>query len=217
MRCPYCHVMDDKVVDSRVAEAGGAIRRRRECLGCGRRYTTFERVEEVHLVVVKRSGAREPFDRGKIVDGIRRAAKNRPIADADIDALAAAVEEQMRELGPEVGTDVVGKAVLDSLRTLDLGAGPVVDVGWNDALTVTALVRPNAQESSLYKMGIDGRNPSQLVTSARLPDAPTAVAAGPNLPMLTVAAGAVFRSPGISEPWTRVSKDSRDSAPAYPG
>jgi transcriptional repressor NrdR len=111
--------VDDKVVDSRVVEAGEAIRRRRECSGCGRRYTTFERVEEVHLVVVKRSGAREPFDRGKIVDGIRRAAKNRPLADADIEAVGAAVEEQMRELGPEVGSEVVGKAVLDSLRTLD--------------------------------------------------------------------------------------------------
>jgi transcriptional repressor NrdR len=111
--------VDDKVVDSRVVEAGEAIRRRRECVGCGRRYTTFERVEEVHLVVVKRSGAREPFDRGKIVDGIRRAAKNRPLADADIEAVGAAVEEQMRELGPEVGSEVVGKAVLDSLRTLD--------------------------------------------------------------------------------------------------
>ena len=119
MRCPYCHGVDDKVVDSRVVEAGEAIRRRRECSGCGRRYTTFERVEEVHLVVVKRSGAREPFDRGKIVDGIRRAAKNRPLADADIEAVGAAVEEQMRELGPEVGSEVVGKAVLDSLRTLD--------------------------------------------------------------------------------------------------
>ena len=111
--------MDDKVVDSRVAEAGGAIRRRRECLGCGRRYTTFERVEEVHLVVVKRSGAREPFDRAKIVDGIRRAAKNRPITEPDIEAVGVAVEDQMRELGPEVGSEVVGRAVLDSLRTLD--------------------------------------------------------------------------------------------------
>jgi transcriptional repressor NrdR len=107
------------VVDSRGAEAGGAIRRRRECLGCGRRYTTFERAEEIHLVVLKRSGAREPFDRGKIIDGIRRAAKNRPIAESDIEAVGVAVEEQMREVGPEVGSELVGKAVLDSLRTLD--------------------------------------------------------------------------------------------------
>jgi transcriptional repressor NrdR len=111
--------MDDKVIDSRMADGGAATRRRRECLACGRRYTTFERVEEVQLVVVKRSGVREPFERAKILDGIRRAAKNRPITEDDIVALAAGVEDEVRELGPEVGSEVVGKAVLDRLRTLD--------------------------------------------------------------------------------------------------
>jgi transcriptional repressor NrdR len=111
--------MDDKVVDSRLADGGSATRRRRECLRCGRRYTTFERVEEVQLVVVKRSGHREPFERAKIVDGVRRAVKNRPITEDDIGALAAAVEEQVREEGPEVGSEVVGRAVLDQLRALD--------------------------------------------------------------------------------------------------
>jgi len=119
VRCPYCQSMYDKVIDSRMAEGGSATRRRRECLACGRRYTTFERVEEAHLVVVKRSGDREPFERAKILDGIRRAAKNRPISEDDIAALAAAVEDQVREEGPEVGSEVVGKAVLDRLRTLD--------------------------------------------------------------------------------------------------
>ncbi|MGH8993484.1 MAG: transcriptional regulator NrdR [Acidimicrobiia bacterium] len=119
MRCPYCHGVDDKVVDSRLAEAGAAIRRRRECLVCSRRYTTFERAEEALLVVVKRSGLREPFDRAKVAGGIRRATKNRPIDDEAIDALAAAVEDQMRQFGPEVGTEAVGRAVLDGLRALD--------------------------------------------------------------------------------------------------
>jgi transcriptional regulator NrdR len=119
MRCPYCHGVDDKVVDSRLAEAGAAIRRRRECLVCGRRYTTFERAEEAVLVVVKRSGLREPFDRAKVAGGIRRATKNRPIDDAAIEALAAAVEEQMRSGGPDVGTEAIGRAVLDGLRILD--------------------------------------------------------------------------------------------------
>jgi len=119
VRCPYCHGMDDKVVDSRMADGGAATRRRRECLRCGRRYTTFERVEEAHIVVVKRSGIREPFERAKIVDGVLRATKNRPISDDDIAALAAAVEEQVREQGPEVGSEVLGKAVLDQLRALD--------------------------------------------------------------------------------------------------
>jgi transcriptional repressor NrdR len=111
--------MDDKVIDSRMADSGAATRRRRECLACGRRFTTFERVEEVQLVVVKRSGVREPFDRFKILDGIRRAAKNRPISEDDIVALAAGVEDEVRELGPEVGSEVVGKTVLDRLRSLD--------------------------------------------------------------------------------------------------
>lgn len=119
VRCPYCHSMDDKVIDSRMADGGSATRRRRECLACGRRYTTFERVEELQLFVVKRSGNREPFERAKILDGIRRAAKNRPISEDDIAALAASVEDQVREEGPEVGSEVVGKAVLDRLRALD--------------------------------------------------------------------------------------------------
>ncbi len=119
VRCPYCQSMDDKVIDSRMADAGAATRRRRECLACGRRYTTFERVEELQLFVVKRSGVREPFDRTKILDGIRRAAKNRPISEDDLVALAAGVEDEVRELGPEVGSEVVGKAVLDGLRALD--------------------------------------------------------------------------------------------------
>ena len=119
VRCPYCQSMDDKVIDSRMADGGAATRRRRECLACGRRYTTFERVEEPQLVVVKRSGVREPFDRTKILDGIRRAAKNRPISEDEIAAVATAVEDQVREVGPEVGSEVVGKAVLDRLRTLD--------------------------------------------------------------------------------------------------
>ena len=80
VRCPQCSSMDDKVVDSRSAEDGAAIRRRRECLACGRRFTTYERLEEVPFVVVKRSGQREPFDRAKIVAGVVAAAKNRPVS-----------------------------------------------------------------------------------------------------------------------------------------
>ena len=81
MRCPACSSLDDKVVDSRLADDGGAIRRRRECLSCGRRFTTFERLDEVPMSVVKRSGDREPFDRVKIVAGLKAAAKNRPLVD----------------------------------------------------------------------------------------------------------------------------------------
>lgn len=119
MRCPYCQEIEDKVVDSRTADGGSAIRRRRECLGCGRRFTTFERVEEAHLVVVKRDGTREPFERAKVAAGIRRATKNRPISEAEIAAVAADLEEELRLVGPELRSEAVGRAVLERLRLLD--------------------------------------------------------------------------------------------------
>ncbi len=119
VRCPYCDGVDDKVVDSRLAEDGRAIRRRRECLVCGRRYTTYERLEELGLVVVKRSGVREPFDRAKLAAGIERAVTNRPIEDGTVGALAAEVEEQARGDGREVTSEQLGLAVLERLRQLD--------------------------------------------------------------------------------------------------
>lgn len=119
MRCPQCSRLDDKVVDSRLADDGGAIRRRRECLGCGRRFTTFERVEEAPLFVLKRSGERVPFDRRKIVAGVAAAAKNRPVPAEAMAALAAEVEELARLDGPEVTTQMLGIAVLERLRVID--------------------------------------------------------------------------------------------------
>jgi transcriptional repressor NrdR len=119
MRCPVCASVDDKVVDSRMADDGAAIRRRRECLACGRRFTTFERLEETPLTVRKRSGEREPFDRSKVVAGMASATKNRPVAPAQLEAMAAEVEEAVRIEGPEVSTQVIGMAVLDRLRVVD--------------------------------------------------------------------------------------------------
>jgi len=119
VKCPFCAVDDDKVVDSRLADDGGAIRRRRECAACGQRYTTFERIEEVSLAVVKRSGDREPFDREKIVQGLRSALKNRPIDDAAVAAIALAVDEAVREFGRDVTSEEVGLVVLDQLRQVD--------------------------------------------------------------------------------------------------
>ena len=119
MRCPSCAHLDDKVVDSRQADDGSAIRRRRECLGCGARFNTFERLEEVPLTVLKRSGDRVPFDRSKIVRGIASAAKGRPVDEAAIAAAVADLEEQLRLVGPEVTSEQVGLAVLECLRELD--------------------------------------------------------------------------------------------------
>lgn len=120
MRCPYCSAGEDKVVDSRLADAGRAIRRRRECLACGRRYTTFERAEEVPLLVAKRNGAEEAFERDKVLAGIRQATKNRPVSEAEIGAIADQVEEAMRA-GPRrpVPSYEIGREVLDRLRSLD--------------------------------------------------------------------------------------------------
>lgn len=119
MRCPSCSSLDDKVVDSRLADEGAAIRRRRECLDCGRRFTTFERVDEVALVVLKRSGVREPFRRAKVVAGVAAAAKNRPLGPEQLEGLAADVEESLRFEGSEVTSARVGAIVLERLRALD--------------------------------------------------------------------------------------------------
>jgi len=119
VRCPGCSSLDDKVVDSRVADDGAAIRRRRECLDCGRRYTTFERLEEAPMVVLKRSGGRESFSRSKVVDGILAASKNRPVTAEQVEVLGGEIEETLRMEGPEITTTQVGLAVLDRLREFD--------------------------------------------------------------------------------------------------
>lgn len=120
MRCPYCDDMEDKVVDSRLADDGRAIRRRRECLKCGRRYTTFERQEEAPLLIVKRGGVEEPFDREKITSGIISAAKNRPITLAAIEELAEDVEEAVRAYPKRpIPSAEVGREVLERLQALD--------------------------------------------------------------------------------------------------
>ncbi len=120
MRCPSCSRLDDKVVDSRTAEEGAAIRRRRECLACGYRYTTYERLEELPLVVIKRSGDRVAFERAKIAAGIRAAAKNRPISEAQMAAIALEVEETLQVAGGgDVSSQDIGLAVLERLRQSD--------------------------------------------------------------------------------------------------
>ncbi len=119
VRCPWCLADDDRVVDSRLAEEGTAIRRRRECAGCGHRYTTFERVDEIPLMVIKRSGDRQPFDKGKLVDGLRAATKNRPVTEEQLDEVAREVEDELREDGSEPTSEQVGIAVLDRLRSVD--------------------------------------------------------------------------------------------------
>ena len=119
MRCPSCLANDSKVIDSREADEGASIRRRRSCLQCNQRFTTYERIEEVPLVVLKSNGVRQPFDRAKIVAGVAAAAKGRPVAPEAFEQLAEDVEDEMRLVGNEITTQTVGRAVLERLRSLD--------------------------------------------------------------------------------------------------
>jgi len=119
MRCPWCGHQHDKVIDSRSTEGGSAVRRRRQCLKCSRRFTTFERVEPVGLTVVKRDGTREPFERAKIIAGVRKAIKNRPVTEEQVANLADRAEEKLRRKGAMATTQEVGIEVLDLLRRLD--------------------------------------------------------------------------------------------------
>ncbi|MDR7407668.1 MAG: transcriptional regulator NrdR [Armatimonadota bacterium] len=120
MRCPYCGHHDSRVLDSRPAEDGAAIRRRRECPRCERRFTTYERVDPAPLMVVKRDGRREPFDRAKILGGLLKARGKRPIPTEVLESLAAEVERQVRNLGePEVPSSRIGEMVMERLRRVD--------------------------------------------------------------------------------------------------
>jgi len=119
VRCPYCQTPEDKVVDSRPADDGAAIRRRRECLGCGRRFTTYERLEELPLVVVKRAGDKEPFERAKVEAGIQRAVTHRPVPEGSVTEIAAEIEDELRAESAEVTSERVALAVLERLRVLD--------------------------------------------------------------------------------------------------
>jgi transcriptional repressor NrdR len=119
VRCPYCGVDHDKVVDSRPSEEGSAVRRRRECLDCGERFTTYERHEEVGLLVRKRSGELVPFDRAKLQAGIELAIAGRAIAPDEAGIIAEDVEERARSFGSQVRSEFLGLAVLEHLRTLD--------------------------------------------------------------------------------------------------
>jgi transcriptional repressor NrdR len=119
MRCPFCAADDDRVVDSRLAEDGVAIRRRRECSACSQRYTTFERIEEVGFFVVKRSGERQAFERSKVLSGVRSACKNRPVDEEAMELLVLSIEEAMRLLGRDVTSEEIGLLTLESLAQVD--------------------------------------------------------------------------------------------------
>lgn len=119
MHCPACRADDSKVVDSRLAEEGAAIRRRRQCLTCSSRFTTFERVDHAPLTVLKSTGETQPFDRSKVVAGLAAATKGRGVGPDQLDAMATRVEDAARLQGSEVTSAHVGVVVLDELRAVD--------------------------------------------------------------------------------------------------
>ncbi|MBK5282874.1 MAG: transcriptional repressor NrdR [Nitrospiraceae bacterium] len=120
MKCPFCDELEDKVVDSRMAKEGEVIRRRRECLGCKRRYTTYERVEEILPVVVKKDGRRESFDRTKILAGLKKACEKRPISTATLETVTDRIEKRIQEMGEtEIESRIVGEELMKELHQLD--------------------------------------------------------------------------------------------------
>jgi transcriptional repressor NrdR len=120
MKCPFCGFQEDKVVDSRSSKNGQAIRRRRECLQCGKRFTTYEQVEEVLPMVVKSDARREPFDRLKVVAGIRKACEKRPVSMESIEQAVDEIEKNLQNrMEKEVPSSVVGEMVMDKLKELD--------------------------------------------------------------------------------------------------
>ena len=120
MKCPYCREDNDKVIDSRASEEGFAIRRRRECLACSRRYTTYERIEESPVKVIKKDGSRSPFDREKIRHGLETACWKRPVSDEQIEEMVGKVEADVYEsFDREVESRYIGERVIELLRDLD--------------------------------------------------------------------------------------------------
>jgi transcriptional repressor NrdR len=120
MKCPFCGHAENKVIDSRISKDGKAIRRRRECLGCARRFTTYEYVEDILPMVVKKDGRREQFDRQKILNGVKKACEKRPISMEAIDKVVENVEQACQEMqAEEINSTVVGEKVMNELRGLD--------------------------------------------------------------------------------------------------
>ena len=120
MKCPFCGYSESKVIDSRPADEGSSIRRRRECLSCGKRFTTYETVESLPMVVVKKDGSRQSFDRNKILNGMLRACKKRPVSLAALETAALDIEQILQNsLEREVSTGQIGELVMERLKPLD--------------------------------------------------------------------------------------------------
>jgi transcriptional repressor NrdR len=123
MHCPFCSSESTRVVDSRLTEPGDAVRRRRQCVACEARFTTYERAEGPLVAVVKRDGRREPFDRQKLLRGLTRAASKRPVSEEELEALTESIASEARRRGPEVRAEEIGELALQGLARLDPVSG----------------------------------------------------------------------------------------------
>ncbi|MGN0993573.1 MAG: transcriptional regulator NrdR [Butyricicoccus sp.] len=120
MKCPFCNYADSKVVDSRPTDEGTSIRRRRECLQCGKRFTTYETIERLPLMLVKRDGTREPYDRNKLLAGVMKACEKRPVSQTVLEQLVDTVEQKLfGTLEYEVSSKMIGEMVMEELREID--------------------------------------------------------------------------------------------------
>lgn len=120
MKCPYCREMESRVIESRCSDDGGAIRRRRECSHCKRRFTTYERIEETPFFVIKKGGNREQFNRDKLINGIMKACEKRPVTMEEIEDMVGQIERELKDkYDREVSTRAVGEKVMDKLRSMD--------------------------------------------------------------------------------------------------
>ena len=120
MKCPYCGYSESKVIDSRPADEGSSIRRRRECLSCQKRFTTYETVESLPMVVVKKDGSRQSFDRRKVLGGMIRACEKRPVPLAELEEVAAEIEQELQNsMDREISTEHVGEMVMERLKKID--------------------------------------------------------------------------------------------------
>lgn len=120
MKCPFCGSLENKVIDSRLSKDGAVIRRRRDCEECGRRFTTYERIEEILPMVIKKDGRRELFDRGKLISGLKRACEKRPVSVEDLESIVDKVEQTLQESGDrEIPTSRIGETIMKELHGLD--------------------------------------------------------------------------------------------------
>ena len=120
MKCPFCGYSESKVIDARPADEGSSIRRRRECLSCGKRFTTYETVESLPMVVVKKDGSRQSFDRRKVLGGMIRACEKRPVPLAELEKIAAEIEQDLQNsMEREISTEAIGEKVMERLKSVD--------------------------------------------------------------------------------------------------